>query len=61
MWQIWQIVDPRMIIIAVVGSFATCALVFHLLLLSVPDYSWFKGEAIGYSAVGDMSPLPTLR
>jgi hypothetical protein len=59
-WQIWQNFDPRMIIMAVVGSMFALAFVIHLLLFISPSFNWLGSSEPLPAAAAQMIPLPQL-
>lgn len=60
-WQIWQNYDPRVILMAVGGSFFALALTIHLLLFSSPTFNWLQSSEALPAAAAEMVPLPQIR
>jgi light-harvesting complex 1 alpha chain len=57
MWRIWQLFDPRRVLIAMFTFLFVLALVIHFILLSTDRYNWLNG-AHAAPAAAQQSALP---
>lgn len=64
LYKIWQIFDPRRMLIALFGFLLVLGLLIHFILLSTSDFNWLSDGAAPAAAVtsaAQMSPLPAGR
>lgn len=61
MYRIWQIFDPRRVLIATAAFLFTLALLIHFILLSSEKYNWIEGSGAAPVAAAHMAPLPAER
>jgi light-harvesting complex 1 alpha chain len=55
MWRLWQLFDPRQVLVGVAVFLFGLALVIHFILLSTNRYNWIEGSR---SAQTQRSALP---
>lgn len=64
MHKIWQIFDPRRMLVALGGFLFVLALLIHFILLSTADFNWLsdgapaQSKAAAVTAASQMAPLP---
>jgi light-harvesting complex 1 alpha chain len=54
MWRLWQLFDPRSVLVALFTFLFVLALLIHFILLSTSKFNWLdgaKGAAVQRSAL----------
>jgi light-harvesting complex 1 alpha chain len=60
MWRIWQLFDPRRVLIALFTFLFILALLIHFILLSTDRFNWLGGSHAA-SAATQQSALPAAK
>jgi light-harvesting complex 1 alpha chain len=55
MWRIWQLFDPRRVLIALFTFLFVLALLIHFILLSTDRFNWLNGPHAPASATHESS------
>ena len=56
MWRLWQLFDPRQVLVGLFAFLFTLALVIHFVLLSTNRFNWLDGPK--GAATSQRSALP---
>jgi light-harvesting complex 1 alpha chain len=56
MWRLWQLFDPRQVLVGLFTFLFALALVIHFVLLSTSRFNWLEGPR--KAAAADRSALP---
>ena len=56
MWRIWQLFDPRQVLVGLFTFLFALALIIHFVLLSTNRFNWLDGSRGG--AAAQRSALP---
>ena len=59
MWRLWQLFDPRQVLIGLFTFLFALALVIHFVLLSTDRFNWLDGPKGARSASMQRSALPS--
>lgn len=55
MWRIWQLFDPRRVLVALFTFLFVVALLIHFILLSTDRFNWLNGPHATASAAHESS------
>ncbi len=55
MHKIWQIFDPRRVLVAVFAFLAILGLLIHFILLGTTDFNWLNDGVPTYSALVELT------
>ena len=55
MWRIWQLFDPRRVLIALFTFLFVLALMIHFILLSTDRFNWLNGPHAAAAATHESS------
>jgi light-harvesting complex 1 alpha chain len=58
MWRIWQLFDPRRVLIALVTFLFVLALLIHFILLSTDRFNWLQGPHAAAATTHESSLPP---
>ncbi len=58
MWRLWQLFDPRQVLIGLFTFLFALALIIHFVLLSTDRFNWLDGSKAGRAAAVQHSALP---
>ncbi len=58
MWRLWQLFDPRQVLVGLFTFLFALALVIHFVLLSTDRFNWLDGPKAGRAAAAQRSALP---
>jgi light-harvesting complex 1 alpha chain len=58
MWRIWQIFDPRRVLVLQGIFLFSLAVMIHLVLLSTARFNWFEGKPVAQRRAEISVPAP---
>ena len=57
MWRVWQLFDPRRVLVALFVFLFVLALLIHFILLSTSRFNWIEGPTVKHVAPTAMQSL----